>query len=340
MQNNYPKISVFIPTKDRSQSLDRALKTLYAQTYKDFEVVVIDEGELDGKTFAILQKYSKLLRINYHPLDGNLVAAHNEAIKISKGEIFVRTDDDIEADPRWLAAIMETFQKGTDVGGVTGPTIIPSDRINFRDLFGFQDKLMRGNFFWRILGTVVYSYFMEGKPFAVGLFFKSGAFSLGSNYRGCLQLEGPVEVDHHEACNMAIRKDLLEKLHGFDEGYIGTGEYCEPDTSFRIRRLGYKIFFNSQASIHHLPNRSGGSRDNRRSYGVTLNFVKFYFRNMKPFSVDKLVRFLAYLSFINCYYTYKALTSGQRPPFCSISGTMHGIRKYVFTKDIHFKPVV
>jgi len=324
-----PKVSVLIPTKNRSASLAQCLDSLTKQSFKDFEVVIVDGGSTD-ETRYVVDTFSQKLRIVFVVQNGGLARAQNKGWQISNGEILVRTDDDIIANPQWLDAIVETFEMSDDVGGVTGPTIIPEDKKRFRDLFSFQEKFINGRVFWRLLGTVYFYYFMEGQPFAVGKRFKSGAFSLGSNYSKCLNLKGPIEVDHHEACNMAIKKGLLGKIGGFDETYIGVGDFSEPDISFKIKKLGYKILFDPRATVYHLLSEEGVFKDRSSSYGRVLNFINFYFKHIRPNTIDKFARFFSYLLFLNGYFIYKAVTSKQINQLGCVRGTIIGLSKNMF----------
>lgn len=166
---------------------------------------------------------------------------------------------------------------------------------------------------------------MEGQPFTLGKWFKSGAFSLGSNYPKCLSLKEPIEVDHHEACNMAVKKVLLEKIGGFDETYVGIGEFNEPDVSFKIGKIGYKIIFDPKAAVYHLSSKEGFFKERPSSYGRVRNFINFYFKHIKPNTPDKFIRFFSYLLFLNGFFIYKGITTRRLNQFGSILGTIKGL---------------
>lgn len=330
---NKPKVSVIIPTKNRCESLKKCLDSLAKQDYKNFEVVIVDGDSIDG-TKKLAEEYSNKLNITFTIQRGGLVSQENKGWKIADGDIIIRTDDDVIASPTWLREIANTFNFSDKVGGVTGPTIIPEERREYRDLFYFQKKLRNGNVFWRLIGKIYFGYFLEGKPFAVSKWFRSGAFSLGANYPECLKLEEPVEVTHQEACNMATRKDLLEKVGGFDEAFKGIGEFNEPDISFKIRKLGYKIVFNPKAVVKHLPSKEGFFKERPNSYSRILNFINFYFRHIRPNTLDKFVRFFSYLLFLNGFWIYKFITTRQINQLGCISGTIVGLAKNLFRMDV------
>ena len=328
---NKPKVSVFIPTLNRAVSLKSCLESITRQEYNNFEVIIGDGGSTDN-TEQIINEYSKKIPIIYfRQTKEGIIGAANEAIEECTGDIFTRIDDDVIVTPIWLDSIVKTFQSDPKIGGVTGPTIIPENGLNSRDLTFFNKKMKeKTNLFWRVLGNVYYNYFLEGKYDTVSKFFRSGAFSMGSNYPECLKIEGLQEVDTLEACNWSCRKNLLENVGGFDEKFLkGLGDCHEADVPFKIRKLGYKLVFNAKCKVVH--NIGGGKVPSvrPRSYWRSQNFILFYFRHIKPNTLDKFFRFSSYLIFINAYWIYKFLTTRNLSLLMGIPGTFTGLIKYL-----------
>jgi glycosyltransferase involved in cell wall biosynthesis len=52
-----PKVSVIIPTYNRKAWLQQAVDSVFAQTYRDFELIIIDDGSTDGTGEAIRSRY-------------------------------------------------------------------------------------------------------------------------------------------------------------------------------------------------------------------------------------------------------------------------------------------
>jgi glycosyltransferase involved in cell wall biosynthesis len=325
------KISVAIPTLNRAESLKKVFEDLRRQSYNDFEAVILDGGSTD-KTEEICRHYSAYFTLSFHRQKRpGIVAAMNEALEYCHGDIFTRTDDDVALSEQWLSEIVSAFLKHPNAAGVTGPTIIPQERRESRDLIIFNEKITAAKgLFWKLFKIFYHDYFMEGKPFAVSRFFECGAFSLGSNYESSLDLKGIFEVDYLESCNWSVRLDLIKKIGGFDERYAGVSEYFEADAVYRIKKLGYKMYFSPKAYIYHLVDKGGNFKARSGTFSRAHNFILFYFRNIKPNTVNKAVRFSLYLLFMNTYFAYCLLRDKNIRQISGIFGTPVSIFKYFY----------
>lgn len=320
-------ISIFIPTGNRAESLRKVLESLKNQTYKNFEIIIVDYKS-KSYTFEIINNYKKILNIIVvNQIEKGLSRAANLALNKASGEIFIRTDDDVVMSEHWLEAINEVFVKDSKNGGATGPTIIPEEYLKNRDLFLFEKKFKNSNFIWRIIGALYFNFFMEGNPYRVSHWFESGTFSLGSNYVESLK-QPEQEVNNLEACNFAVKTELLKKVGGFDSVYAGVGEYHEPDASFKIKKLGYKLIFSPKIILYHCPSQDGFFYDRPSSYPRMINFIIFYLRHIKPDSVSKIIRFVSYLLFQDLYYFYQFIISRQFSQLGAIPGTIMGFIKF------------
>ncbi len=316
------KASVFIPTGNRAESLKRVLDSLAAQTYTDFEVLIVDYKSTD-ETPRVIESFKKKLTITViEQKQKGLSRAANLALDHANGDIFIRTDDDVMMKPFWLEAIVETV-KDPKVGGVTGPTVIPDEYAKNRDLFVFEDTFKKGNLFWKIIGKVYFNYFMEGNPRRVSHWFKSGAFGLGSNFESAAK-EPVQEATNLEACNFSVRTELLRKVGGFDLIYGGVGEYHEADAAFKIKELGYRLVFNPKAYLNHCPSQDGFFNDRPESSSRMINFIYFYLRHLKVDSLDKALRFISYVLFLDAYYLYMFLKTKQSSQLGAIPATFAG----------------
>ncbi len=324
-------ISVFIPTGKRVESLKKTLLSLKNQTYKNFEVIIV-VYKPDDNFSQLVDSYKRIFSLKVvNQTQKGLSKAANMALEVAAGEIFIRTDDDVVMSKGWLEAIANTFTKDKKVGGVTGPTIIPEEYLNNRDLFVAERRFREGSIFWRLAGKIYFGYFMENQPRRVSYWFRSGAFSLGSNYPESLDV--PVqEVTNLEACNLCVRTELLRKVGGFDNIYTGVGEYHEADAALKIKNLGYKLIFDPKVAVNHCPSQDGFFNDRPNSYSRMLNFIIFHTRFLKPKNLDAFFRYFFYLIFLNIFYVYLAITRKQAIQLMAIPGTLEGLLRSLFDK--------
>src|SRR5680860_1084245 len=91
-----PTFSVIIPTYNRAKDIDQCLSSLLAQTYKNFEVIVCDDGSTDN-TKDIVESYKDRLNIRYDWSEnwGGPARPRNRGIKLSQADwiCFLDSDD-------------------------------------------------------------------------------------------------------------------------------------------------------------------------------------------------------------------------------------------------------
>jgi len=80
-----PRVSVIIPTYNRAALVQEAAAAVLAQTYRDFELLVVDDGSTDG-TQAILAGFGGAIRVLRSPRRRGVSAARNSGIAAARGE--------------------------------------------------------------------------------------------------------------------------------------------------------------------------------------------------------------------------------------------------------------
>lgn len=118
-----PQVTVIIPVKDRRDLLGDALDALAAQTFTDFEVIVVDDGSTDGSgdvaaARTIAGRPVRVLRAG----GVGAVRARSLGVEQARGSVLAFTDSDCVPSPGWLAAAVEAIDAGADaVNGRTHP---------------------------------------------------------------------------------------------------------------------------------------------------------------------------------------------------------------------------
>jgi glycosyltransferase involved in cell wall biosynthesis len=106
------RISVYIPTKNRRQALEKAVDSVLNQTHQDVEVIVVSDGSTDDTEQYLQQKSAADPRLKFFikPQSEGAPAARNLAIKSATGEFITGLDDDDEFLPNRLALMLDYWQ--------------------------------------------------------------------------------------------------------------------------------------------------------------------------------------------------------------------------------------
>ena len=118
-----PAVSVIVCTHNGAATLKECLDGVSRLRYRDFEVIVVDDGSTDA-TAAIASRYEHV-RLVTTPQRG-LSAARNIGVGAARGEIVAFLDDDCSPDADWLRFAVARLLAGRDVG-VGGPNIPPDN---------------------------------------------------------------------------------------------------------------------------------------------------------------------------------------------------------------------
>lgn len=114
-----PKVSVYIPTYNYGRYLKKAIDSVLAQTYQDFELIIIDDASRDN-TLQILKKYEDNSKIKIIKNKNNLgfVKSAIKAIKMAEGEYIMRVDADDYLDENALLVMVNILEKHPEIGMV------------------------------------------------------------------------------------------------------------------------------------------------------------------------------------------------------------------------------
>lgn len=107
------RVTVVIPTYNRAAFVVKAVDSVLNQTFKDFEIIVVDDGSTDG-TRSALKPYANRIKYVYRNNAG-ASAARNAGIALAAGEWIAFLDSDDEWLPDCLASQMEAINQNQDV---------------------------------------------------------------------------------------------------------------------------------------------------------------------------------------------------------------------------------
>jgi glycosyltransferase involved in cell wall biosynthesis len=139
-----PTITIVIPTYNRANLVGQALRSVFSQTYRDFEVIVVDDGSTDD-TVDVLQPLVEqgLIRYVYQKNQGES-AARNRGIAEAKGQYIAFLDSDDLFEPTKLEIQLQYLRDHSEVGLVhSGFTKFENnnDDLGYRDTSWFSGMI-------------------------------------------------------------------------------------------------------------------------------------------------------------------------------------------------------
>ena len=129
-----PRVSVVVCAYNAAETIGECLTSLDALDYPNFEVIVVNDGSTDrtgaiAHAWAERDAHTSSSNPERHVVDvenGGLSLARNIGLAHATGEIVAYTDADVQADPMWLAYLVQPFIT-SDVVGSGGPNVCPAD---------------------------------------------------------------------------------------------------------------------------------------------------------------------------------------------------------------------
>ncbi len=143
-----PEVSVIVPTYNYAHFIEDCLKSIFAQTYNDFEVIVVDDGSTDH-TSKVLAAYRKDIHYIYQENKG-LPAARNTGIKASKGKYLAFLDSDDLWLPEKLAEQVRIIREDSDMGIIFSDANAFQEGTILRESILKEEKICTGFCFQRL----------------------------------------------------------------------------------------------------------------------------------------------------------------------------------------------
>lgn len=164
-------VSVIIPTKNNEKILDRCLSSIKNQSYKNIELVVVDNNSTD-KTKKIASRYTNVI-LNKGP---ERVAQRNFAARIAKGDFLFFIDSDMELDKDVIKECVELAKEKEAI-------VIEENNI--------------GNTFWTKCRNFERKTYVGDEYIVAARFFKKNVFFALGGYDENLIINEDISLHHH-----------------------------------------------------------------------------------------------------------------------------------------------
>lgn len=225
-------VTVIIPTYKRANSIDKAIESVLNQSYKDFEIIVVDDNNEDTiyrtDMIKIMQKYSDNEKIKYikHSKNKDGAAARNTGIREANGEYITFLDDDDYFMPDRLKILVNTLEKEKEFNGAYTATIL----VKKGKIVGGSNAKKSGN----LKKDLLLNQFSFGT--GSNMFFRANALK---NINGFDE-----EFIRHQDIECMIRFFRKNKIIGIDQPLVIKGQNDrknEPDF-YKYREIK-KVYF-------------------------------------------------------------------------------------------------
>lgn len=180
-------ISVVIPLYNKEKQIAHTLRSVFAQTFQDFEVVIVDDGSTDGSVAEVEKFTDSRIRL-IRQANAGVAAARNRGIEEAQGELIAFLDADDEWKPEYLATQYHLYQKYPECS-------VYACNYEFR------------NFEGKVTPTIIRRLPFEGEDGILSNYFEVASYS------------------HPPICSISImvKKTAIQAIGGFPVG-IKSGE--------------------------------------------------------------------------------------------------------------------
>ena len=234
-----PVVSVVVVNWNRRDLLAACLESLRAQTWQDFEIIVVDNGSSDGSADWVAREWPGAVLIR-NPDNRGFCGANNQGIRLARAPWVALLNNDAEAEPRWLEALLEAGEQSPDIGMVACKIVSHDDP--------------------RVIDKVGHLIYPDGQNRGRG----SGAIDRG-------QFDRVEEVAWPDGAAAIYRKAMLDEIGLFDEDFFAYAD--DADLGLRGRLAGWRCLYTPHAVVRHRLGSTLGRHSRRRLFLIERNRI-------------------------------------------------------------------
>jgi GT2 family glycosyltransferase/ubiquinone/menaquinone biosynthesis C-methylase UbiE len=220
-----PRASIVIPVHGKAAYTARCLMSIAATGGEQpFEVIVVDDRSPDD-TIEVLERVSGI-RVLRNPQNLGFLESCNLGAAATRGDVVVLLNNDTEVADGWLDALVDRLDGDPSIGLVGAQLVYPDGTL--------QEA-----------GGIVFS---DGTGWNYG----KGDDPDASPYRYAR------EVDYCSGAAIAVRRDVWERVGGFDTRYV-PAYYEDTDLAFAVRAIGLRVVYEPRSRVVHHEGISHGT---------------------------------------------------------------------------------
>lgn len=290
------RVAIVILNWNGEKLLERFLPSVTRYS-GEAEIYVADNASTDGSIDFLKANYPSV-KIIQNSSNGGFAKGYNDALKHVDADLFCLLNSDVEVTKNWLPPILKAFEELPDA------TIIQPKILDLKQKDHFEYAGAAGGFIDKL-----------GYPFCRGRIFQALEKDEG-------QYDDIREIFWATGACMFIKRDVFEKLGGFDEDYFAHQE--EVDLCWRAKNRGYATYYVGFSKVYHLGGSTLSNMNPKKTY---LNFRNSLFSITKNLPKGKALyviflrlvldgvaalRFIFQLKFTHCFAILRAHLSFYR----------------------------
>ncbi|MBC7737095.1 MAG: glycosyltransferase family 2 protein [Candidatus Saccharibacteria bacterium] len=256
--NSDPAISIVIISYNTAEMTRDCIASVIAQTTMPFELIVLDNASQDGSAQMIAESFP-IVKLIAEPINHGFGPAHKIAIQHATAPWLLLLNPDTVVLDHAIDKVFAFAQRSPSYGIWGGRTMYGDGSLNPTSCFA---KMTLHSVLFRVLGLN-------------GLFRRSKFFN--AEYYGDWLRDTEREVDIVTGCFLLIRRDLWDRLDGFDDAFFMYGE--EVDLCLRAQALGARPHITPDATIIHYGGASQAVRSDKiiRLLRAKIELIKRHF---------------------------------------------------------------
>ena len=274
------RIDIVIPNWNGKELLQACLESIRQQEYKEFSIIVVDNGSVDGSQDLLQASYPEITLISW-PENRGFSVAVNAGIAAGSAPLVFLLNNDTELAPDCLRELARA------AGEQPEADFFATKMLNYHDhsrLDGAGDSFLRGGVGYR-LGT------ME---------LDSEDYSLSRQVFGCC------------AGAALYRRAMLEEVGTFDEDFFAYLE--DVDLNLRANSQGKKCWYIPQAKVYHVGSATTGSKIN--DFTVSLSTRNNFNLILKNYPLSLLLRCVPVLLIYQFFWFCFVVKKGKVWAYC------------------------
>ena len=229
-----PKISIIIPNKDHKKDLKRCIKSILKSTYKNYEIIIVENNSKEKNIFKYYKKLEKNPNIKIEKCEMsifNYSKLNNYGASKASGEYFVFLNNDTKIiTNNWLETIISNCQR-EEIGAIGAKLIYKNKRIQHAGVV------------LNLTGTAGHVNWNEKEN--------------NPGYLGRIMIQQNVSAV--TGALLGVSKKVFEEVKGFDETFPIS--YNDVDFCLKIQDTGKLITYNPYIVAYHYESQSRGYED-------------------------------------------------------------------------------